>query len=144
MAGFISQLLERPDTPSTRLSRYTERCGFAYLAFGLCFLFWPTIYVDLGLTSPFQGQEEGMARVIGVVLAIIGYFYVFGGRTHQTSFGLATIPDRLLIPLLFAFIYVSSEIDLMLLLPFAILDPTLALGAYYCWRLDQGERGEQT
>ena len=137
MAGFFTELMERPATASTRLSRYTERCGYFYGLLGLSFLLFPSGQAQLGLLAPFEGQEEAMMRIIGFVLCLIGYFYVFGGRTQQTSFGLATVLDRLLVPFVFLFIYQVSEVELMLILPIAIMDPLLGLGAYACWRKDQ-------
>ena len=137
MGGFFSELLARPERPRTRLSRYTEACGYLYCLLGLSFLVFPSGQVHLGLLPPFQGQEEGMMRVIGFALTLIGYFYVFGGRTHQSSFGLSTVVDRLLVPFAMLFIYLSSEIELMLILPLGILDPILGLGAFYLWRQDQ-------
>ena len=140
MASFITELLERPKTPPTRLSRYTERCGYAYAVVGLLIFAFPQSQVDLGLSPPFQGQEEGLVRTLGFVLALIGYFYVFGGRTHHPSFGLATVLDRILVPVFLGIIYVSSEISLMLLLPLAVLDPVLAVGGYLCWRADRADK----
>ena len=136
MAGFFQELMARPTTDSTRLSRYTERCGYLYVLLGLIFLFYPEGKVHLGLIPPFEGQEEAMMRLIGLLLGVVGYFYVFGGRAHRVSFGLATVLDRLLVPFVLFFIYQVSEVELMLILPIGILDPLLGLGAYLCWRRD--------
>ena len=137
MTDFTTELLARPKTPATRLSRYTECCGYAYGVVGLLIFAWPESQVTLGFSPPFQGQEEGLVRTLGFVLALIGYFYVFGGRTHQTAFGLATVLDRILVPFFLGVIYISSDISLMLLLPLAVLDPILAIGGYLCWRTDR-------
>ena len=139
MSGFFSQLLERPPQPSNRLSRFTERCGYVYILIGLVFLFAPTTLGILGLIPPFQGQEEALVRVIGFTLSIIGYFYIFGGRTQHNAFGLSTVLDRLLVPCVLLFIYQASEVELMLILPLGILDPILGLVAYALWRKDQAE-----
>ena len=91
MAGFFQQLMARPSEPPTRLSRYTEWCGYAYAAMGTLIFLWPDSQVALGFSPPFQGQEQGLVRTLGFVLLLIGYFYVFGGRTHRNCFGLAAL-----------------------------------------------------
>ena len=139
MAGFFSQLMARPEAPQTRLSRYTERCGVVYISLGLAAFCAPALLVTLGWSAPFEGQEEGLIRLMGFLLIVVGYFYIFGGRTHQTAFGLSTVVDRLLVPFGLGFIYLVSEIELMLVLPMAALDPLLGLGAYVCWRRDEAD-----
>jgi hypothetical protein len=139
MTGFFSELLKRGSSPQTRLSRYTERCGYFYLAVGLGLLFAPTGPVQLGLLPAYEGQEEALVRLLGLTLGVVGYFYVFGGRTHQRSFGLATVLDRLLVPALLGFVYTISHVEVMLVLPLAILDPLLGMGAYILWRRDEAE-----
>lgn len=139
MASFFSELTRRGEAPSTRLSRYTERCGIFYIALGVTYLLWPSVQVSLGMLQPFQGQEEALVRVIGFTLAIIGYFYVFGGRSHHPAFGLSTVLDRLLVPAVLFFIYQVSTIELMLIGPLALLDPLLGIGAYVCWRRDEAQ-----
>lgn len=55
-----------------------------------------------------------------MTIALIGYFYFFGGRTGQDRFGVATILDRLLVlvPLV-----ISGELAPQLGVPFAVFDP---------------------
>ena len=131
--------MRRGPGPATRLSRYTEGCAYLYMVTGLALLLWPGAQVSLGLIPPFQGQEEALVRLIGFTLTIIGYFYLFGGRTHHPAFGLATVLDRLLVPLVLFFVYQVSSVELMLILPLAILDPLLGIGAYLCWRKDEAQ-----
>ena len=140
MSDFFTQLMARPTTRTTRLSRYTEACGFSYCALGAVIFLWPDSIVLAGLSIPFQGQEQGLMRVIGCVLMLIGYFYVFGGRTQQNSFGLCTVVDRLLVPVLFGFIYFTSDISGLFILAIGIGDPLLGMGAYFCWRVDESEK----
>jgi hypothetical protein len=137
MNDFFKQWLHRPDGHRTRLMKFTEGCGFLYLFIGSTFFFFPNLQVQIGLIPAFQGQEEALLRFVGMTLAIIGYFYIFGARTNIKSFGLSTVVDRLLIPFLILFVFSMSEINLMLVLPFAILDPTLAVIAYMLWRKDE-------
>ena len=140
MATFWRQLFEKPSSPRARLNTYTERCGYLYMSLGVFPFVWPEGAVLMGLMTPFQGQEEGLYRLLGLVLFLTGYFYVFGSRAQSAVFGLATVLDRLLVPFAMLFIYCMSSIELVLVLPIAILDPLLGFGAYLCWRRDEAER----
>ena len=141
MSRFFQALLTRPNTPSTRLSRYTERCGYGYVLLGLLLFFAPGAQVAVGLLPPFSGQEEGMYRLIGMSLAFVGYFYVFGGRGQSQVFGLATVLDRLVVPLFGLYVLQVSTIAPMVVLPMCVLDPILAMGGYWMWRKDLAESG---
>ena len=134
MKHFIDQLMKQPDGPQTTLIQFTKACGCMYLGIGMLFLLFPSIVVHLGILSGFQGQEEGLFRMLGLTIAIIGYFYWFGARTQATSFALSTVVDRLLVPFVFLFIYLVCDVHLMLVLPMAILDPILAVVAFLLWK----------
>lgn len=130
--SFFKAMLERP-SPQTPLSRFTERCGVLYLALGAGIFAWPQQFQLVGL-PPFQGQEEGLARVVGFAVMVIGWFYLMGGRTGATSFSLATVFDRLLVPLFLVPLGATGQVSWRLVIPFAILDPALALIAFFIWR----------
>jgi len=67
-----------------------------------------------------------------MLLAIIGWFYFFGGRTGGRQFVAASVLDRLvLVPLVMVPIAMSGAFPRPLL-AFAIIDPVLAIVA---WRL---------
>jgi hypothetical protein len=130
--SFFQALWSSPS--STPLSRYTTWNGLFYLAFGLLTYVWPgSLQVVLG-AAPFQAREEGLARIVGALVMIIGWFYVRGARTRADSFSLATVVDRALVPLLLVPLVVIGAVDPRIGLPFAILDPLLAIGAYVIWR----------
>lgn len=130
--SFFSSMLNRPSA-STPLSKFTERCGMLYLALGASIFAWPQQFQLVGV-APFQGQEEGLARVIGFTVMIVGWFYLMGGRTGATSFGLATVFDRLLVPFFLIPLSIAGQVAWQLTLPFAILDPALGLVAFIIWR----------
>ncbi len=130
--SFFSSMLNRPG-PSTPLSKFTERCGLLYLVLGASIFAWPGQFQLVGV-APFQGQEEGLARIIGFTVIVVGWFYVMGGRTGATSFGLATVLDRLLVPLFLIPLGVLGQVAWPIALPFAILDPALGLVAFIIWR----------
>ncbi|HAN30707.1 MAG TPA: hypothetical protein DCQ06_03845 [Myxococcales bacterium] len=139
MNHYFQSLLARPNTPPTRLSLFTERCGYFYAVLGFSFLFAPNAQAALGLLPPFSGQEEGLYRLIGLALGFIGYFYIFGGRGQSKTFGLATVLDRLVVPFLGLYIYLSSSIEVMIVLPLCIIDPILGATAYWLWRKDEAD-----
>ncbi len=130
--GFFSAWLARG--PSTALSRYTGWNGVFYVAFGLTLLLWPGAAQTLFMAHPYQAGEAGLARALGFTVAVIGYFYVFGARTGATSFGLATVVDRALVPLVMIPLALTGAVDAHLALPLGILDPLLGLGALLIWR----------
>jgi hypothetical protein len=45
----------------------------------------------------FVGSEEGLMRMIGMTVAVIGWLYVFGGRSVARQFVVASVVDRLLL-----------------------------------------------
>lgn len=129
-----AELWARPETPPTPLSRYLEANGVAYLALGLLLFAWPAFAFDVVGAIPRGTGDVGFLRVLGMAVAVIGWFYVMGGRTHQSSFGLATFVDRMLVPLFLLVPAVLDEIDLRLVVPLGVVDPLLGLGALWLWR----------
>ena len=47
---------------------------------------WPGVTQTLFMDRAFVGDEEGLIRVVGLTVIVIGWLYVFGG-----SYGLATV-----------------------------------------------------
>ncbi len=131
MSGFFTALMHRG--PRTGLSRYTEACGILYFLMGLALLAVPTVPAGL-LGIEFAGAEEGYIRLAGLTVSLIGYFYWFGGRTGATSFGLSTVVDRLIIPVVLIPMALAGLIEIKVALPFAILDPILGIGAFLIWK----------
>ena len=129
--SFFQELLESP--PPTRLSRYTEWNGAFYLVFGVVTYVWPGVLQVLG-AAPFQGSEQGLVRLTGFTLIVIGWFYVMGARTRANSFGLATVADRFVVPFFLLPLGLTGAVDPHIVVPFAIIDPLLAIGAIMIWR----------
>jgi hypothetical protein len=130
--GFFETLSASPRR--TPLSRYTAWNGALYLAFGALLYAWPGAAQVLFLAEPYEAGEAGLVRVVGVTLAVIGWFYVMGARTGSDAFGLSTVVDRALIPVVLLPLAFTGAVDPHLVLPFAVLDPALALGAWLVWR----------
>ena len=127
--ALIKDLLDKPPTLSTK-SKYTTMNGVVYLGAGALLLAWPGATQTLFLEPAFVGNEEGLIRMIGMTVAVIGWLYLFGGRSGSRQFVAASVVDRLvfvpavLVPLAIAGVFPH------LLVTFAILDPSLAIGAW--------------
>jgi len=138
MPRWIEVMFSTPDEPLTPLARYTQANGFLYLALGLLIYAWPGGMALVG-AGAFEGQESGLFRIVGFAIAVIGWFYVFGGRTNRDSFGLATFGDRILVPVFVLPLVFAGQVDPVLMLPVAVLDPILGIGAFVIWKR-QSER----
>ncbi len=132
--GFFETLLAKPAKPLSRLARFTSAQGIFYMAMGGAMIFSPAeLLTTLNGISP---DGQGLFRVVGFTLSIIGWFYFIGGRTGATSFGLATVADRVVVPFAAAGFVLAGQATLQTVLPFAILDPLLAFVAWRIWRTD--------
>lgn len=134
-SGFIAALGERPESLSLA-SRYTVANGAFYLGFGALVCAWPRAAQTLFFERAFEADEGSLLRVIGLVVAFIGWFYVMGGRTGARSFVAATVVDRILLPFVLVPIALSGVFP-HLLITFAALDPVLAIGAFVLLRRER-------
>ena len=127
--SLIKDLLEKPPTLSTT-SKYTVMNGVVYLGVGALLVVWPAVTQTLFRDPAFVGHEGALIRVIGMTIGVIGWLYLFGGRSGARQFVAASVIDRLvfvpavLVPLAIAGVFPH------LLLTFAIFDPSLAIGAW--------------
>lgn len=127
--SLIKTLLERPATWSAA-SRYTAINGLLYLGAGALFLVWPGSVQTLFRDAPFVGHEGALFRVIGMAVAVIGWLYLFGGRSGARQIVAASVLDRLvLVPAVLATLALAGVFP-HVLLALAVLEPTLALGAW--------------
>lgn len=78
--SFLSDLLEKPASLSAA-SNYTAVNGLIYLASGALLILWPGAVQTLLRDPPFAGHEEALIRVVGMAVAVIGWLYLFGGRS---------------------------------------------------------------
>ena len=147
MPRWIKVMLSTPDEALTPLARYTQANGLLYLALGFVVYVWPEVMSLVG-AHPLEGQEPALAgdhivkfANVGLSVAIVGWFYVIGGRTNRDSFGLATFADRILVPFFALPLVLAGHVDPMLVLPVAILDPILGIGAFLIWKRQSSPRG---
>jgi|SRR5271170_6915393 len=127
--AFFGDLLEKPANLST-LSKYTMMNGFIYLAAGGLLIVWPNAVQTLLFDPPFVGHERALFRALGMTVAVIGWFYLFAGRSGARQFGPASVLDRLiLVPAVLVPLIIHGAFPHALGL-FAILDPVLGIGAW--------------
>jgi hypothetical protein len=127
--SFLNDLLDKPANLSTA-SKYAVMNGFIYLALGALLIVWPGAVQTIFMDAPFDGHESALFRVLGMTVAVIGWLYVFGGRSGARQFGPASVLDRVvLIPLVLVPLVIAGVFP-HTLGAFAILDPALGIGAW--------------
>mmetsp|Transcript_943 Transcript_943/g.1137 ORF Transcript_943/g.1137 Transcript_943/m.1137 type:complete len:157 (-) Transcript_943:230-700(-) len=102
--------------------------GILYTVMGSIGVLAPSVYNKaFFFPEPFTAEEAALWRPIGLMLTLIGYFYIQGGRSNSYHFATVTIFDRLLIvpPGLGILYYLGTPREAVI--PFVILDPILAL-----------------
>jgi hypothetical protein len=127
--SLINDLFEKPPALSTG-SKYTVMNGLIYLGGGALLIAWPGATQTIFMDQAFTGHEGALVRVMGMTVAVIGWLYLFGGLSGGRQMIAATVVDRLvlvpsvLVPLAIAGVFPH------LLMTFAILDPSLGIGAW--------------
>ncbi len=135
--AFFQTLLQSPD-PLPLASRYTVANGAFYLAFAVVLMVWPAVDQVVFMDAPLSADGLSTLRVVGVPLAVVGWMYVWGGRTGAESMVAATVVGRMVVPLVLL-PFILSGIVPHLLAAFAVLDPALALGALVLLRRQQAD-----
>jgi hypothetical protein len=127
--SFNTDLWETPPNLS-RASRWAAMNGHIYLGLGALFVIWPGAVQTIFRDDDFAAHEEALFRVLGMTVMVIGWLYLFGGRSGGRQTVAASILDRwilvpaVLVPLAIAGVFPHA------LLAFALLDASLALGAW--------------
>jgi len=131
--SFTSDLLETPLNRSPA-SKYTAINGLVYLGAGALLIVWPGAVQTLLFDAPFAAHEEALFRAVGMAVAVIGWLYLFGGRSGGRQFAACTVLDRwilvpiVLVPLAIAGVFPHT------FLAFALLDIALAIGTWLMLR----------
>jgi hypothetical protein len=125
----IKDLLEKPSNLSTA-SKYTAMNGVIYLGAGVLLIGWPGAAQTIFMDAAFVGRESALVRVVGLTIVVIGWLYVFAGRSGARQLVAASVIDRLLFVPAVLVPLVMAGVFPYLLGTFAILDPSLAIGAW--------------
>jgi hypothetical protein len=129
LKNLVNGLIETPSNLSGA-SRYTAISGIIYLAGGALLVVWPNVTQTVFMDRAFVGDEQGLIRLTGLTVAVIGWFYLFGGRSGARQVVAASVVNRLtFVPAVLVFLAIGGVFP-HLLLAFAFLDAALAVGAW--------------
>ena len=128
--SFFKDLLDKPAHLSTA-SKYSVINGYAYLALGGLLLVWPGAVQTILKDAQFVGNESSLFRVLGMTVAIIGWLYVFGGRSGARQLAPASVLDRVVLVPVVLVPLVMADVFPHTLGAFAVLDPALGIGAWW-------------
>jgi hypothetical protein len=125
-------------------SRFTVLCGIIYMGAGTLLMVWPGSLQTLMFATEFVGREAALMRVLGMTLAIIGWFYFIGGRSSSKQIVAASVLDRIvLVPLVLIPLAVAGVFP-VLLGTFAVLDPALGFIAWYLLAKEQRKKNHDS
>ena len=127
--SLMEDLLQRPFDQAIT-SKYTAMNGLIYLGFGALVLVWPGMVQTIFGDAAFVGNEAALIRVMGMSVMVIGWLYLFGGLSGGRRMVAASVLDRVvLVPLVLVPLAIAGVFP-HFLLAFAVLDPTLGIGAW--------------
>ena len=92
----IETLLEKPANLSIA-SKYTAMNGIVYLSAGALLILWPGAVQAIFRDRAFAGDEQGLIRAMGMAVVVIGWLYLFAGRSGSRQAVAASVIDRLTI-----------------------------------------------
>src|SRR5262245_3826757 len=94
--SLIGTFLERPANLCIA-SKYTAMNGIVYLSIGALLILWPGAVQTIFRDRAFVGDEQGLIRALGMAVVVIGWLYLFGGRSGNQQAVAASVVDRLTI-----------------------------------------------
>jgi hypothetical protein len=104
-------LLPKP-TKLTTSSKYTELNGLIYLVVGVLLVIWPRLVQTLFMERAFVADEQWLIGVIELTVVVIGWLYLFGGRSGGEQVVAASVVDRLIFVPLVRRLEVAPEVQL--------------------------------
>jgi hypothetical protein len=111
-------------------SKYTVMNGILYLGTGVLFIAWPGVVQALFRDAAFVGNEGALFRIVGLLLVVVGWLYLFGGRSGARQAVAASVIDRLLFVPVVLLPLAMAGVFPHLLVALTILEPALAIGAW--------------
>ncbi len=140
MSLIVDLMAAPPNLPAS--SRFTVGNGLLYFGSGTLLMAWPNAVQVVFRDPSFVGKEAALVRVLGMTLAIIGWFYIFGGRSGGRQVVAASVLDRVLLVPLILGPAAWGGLFPHTLGTFAVLDPVLGIVAW--WLLSQEPIPHQT
>ena len=135
--SLISTVLEKPPTLTTA-SKYTVFNGFVYLGLGAGLILWPGLIQTVFRERAFVGDEQGLMRVIGFAVLLVGYYLWIGGRSGSRQAAAASVIDRwTVVPLVLLPIALSGVFP-RFLITVVVVDFCLATSTWMILRADAG------
>jgi hypothetical protein len=131
--SLIETLLEKPANLSIA-SKYTAMNGIVYLGADALLILWPGAVQAIFRDRVFVGDEQGLIRAIGMAVVVIGWLYLFGGRSGSRQAVAASVIDRLTIVPLVLLPLAAYGVFPHLFIFFALLDMRLGTGAWVLLR----------
>ena len=125
----IKALLERPANLCIA-SRYTVMNGILYFSAGGLLMLWPGAVQTILRDRAFVGDEQGLIRALGMAVVVIGWLYLFGGRSGGRQVVAASVIDRLTIVPLVLLTLGAYGVFPHLFILFGLLDVGLGIGAW--------------
>jgi hypothetical protein len=63
---------------------------------GVLLIIWPGATQTIFMDRAFVGDEQGLIRAVGLAVVVIGWLYLFGGRSGGEQVVAASVVDRLI------------------------------------------------
>ena len=136
--SLIDTLLEKPADLSIP-SKYTTMNGIVYLSAGALLILWPAAVQAIFRDRAFVGDERGIIRALGMAVVVIGWLYLFGGRSGSRQAVAASVIDRLTIVPLVLFPLAAYGVFPHVFIFFALLDMSLGIGAWVLLRREPSQ-----
>ncbi len=125
----IKIALEKPANLTTA-SRYTVFNGFVYFGLGVLLILWPGAVQTLLGERAFVGDEQALFRVLGMTVAIIGYYLLIGGHSGSRQATAGSVIDRLTIVPLVLLPLVIEGVFPRFFVAIVIVDVALAISTW--------------
>jgi hypothetical protein len=133
----LVQALAEKSTARSTAYHLTSISGLFYLAMGLTICIVPRLIPILFFERSFTGREEGLFRLVGWIMAVVGWLFWIGGRNGTRAFVAAGIVARLAVPLVAIPLAMNGVFPHMMYV-FSVLDPALGL---LNWRILSKSQG---
>lgn len=104
--------------------------GILYLGTGALLIAWPEATQTIFRDAAFVGREGALIRMVGLTILVIGWLYLFGGRSGARQIVAASVIDRLVFVPAVVLPLAMAGVFPHLLVTLAILEPSLAIVAW--------------